>query len=55
MSALIQSASFQRSAVAGLCALAVLASGCANMSETQRHAAIGAGARQHFAHELAVP
>lgn len=43
MPTLIQSASFQRSAVAGLCALAVLASGCANMSETQRHAAIGAG------------
>ena len=43
MTTLIQSASFQRSAVAGLCALAVLASGCANMSETQRHAAIGAG------------
>lgn len=34
---------FQRCAVAGLCALAVLASGCANMSDTQRHAAIGAG------------
>ncbi len=43
MPTLIQSASFQRCAVAGLCALAVLASGCANMSDAQRHAAIGAG------------
>ena len=32
-----------RLAATGLCALALLASGCANMSETQRGAAIGAG------------
>ncbi len=29
--------------VAGLCALGALSSGCANMSDTQRHTAVGAG------------
>lgn len=34
---------FSRSCLAGFTAVAVLASGCANMSDTQRHTAIGAG------------
>lgn len=37
------STSLGRSLIAGLSALAVLVSGCANMTETQRGAAIGAG------------